>query len=73
MRGKDMDIDALRKDLGISKTEFARQIGVSDGHVGDLISGRRKLSLELAAKIEAATNRTGLVEAVLARKMGRAA
>lgn len=47
-----MDIDAIRQQLGDTPAQFARRLGVSDGHVADLKSGRRKLSLKLALKLE---------------------
>jgi transcriptional regulator with XRE-family HTH domain len=60
-----MDVASALADLGISVAELARRVGVSDGHLWDLKSGRRRLTVELAAKIEAATGRRGLVDAVV--------
>lgn len=66
-----MDFDAVRKELNLSPAEMARKLGVSTGHVADLQSGRRKLSLKLAARLE--PDVPGLVAAVVAEKTGEAA
>lgn len=65
-----MDVSALLDEIGSSPTEIGRRLGVSDGHIHDLKSGRRKLSIKLAAKLEQVTKRKGVVAAVVARKMG---
>lgn len=66
-----MDFDVLLRDLSLSPSAMARKLGVSTGHVADLKSGRRKLSLELAAKLEA--ERPGTIAAVVQERTGRAA
>lgn len=66
-----MDFEAIRRDLGLTPSEMARKLGVSTGHIADLQSGRRRLSLKLAAKLEA--ERPGIVAAVVAEKTGQAA
>lgn len=63
-----MDISSLIDGLDISPAELARRMNVSDGHVWDLKSGRRKLSLRMAAKFEEATGRTGIVAEVVKAK-----
>jgi transcriptional regulator with XRE-family HTH domain len=68
-----MDIVALRTDLKLTQTEFAHQLGVSPGYIGDLERGRREVSLTLAAKIEQTFKLPGVVAAVVAEKTGQAA
>jgi transcriptional regulator with XRE-family HTH domain len=67
-----MDITALRKELNLTQTEFAQALGISPGHVGDLERGRRKVSLPIAARLEALTGKD-LVAELVAQKTGRAA
>lgn len=61
-----MDIGAIINSADISVADLARKMGVSDGHLCDLKSGRRRLTVEMAAKLEAALNRPGIVDSVLA-------
>jgi len=63
-----MDINDIIRDLGITPTELARKIGVSDSYVFDLKSGRRKLTIQVASKLEAYTKRKGIVAAVVKAK-----
>lgn len=63
-----MDFNTIVAPLNLSNAELSRQLGVSDGHIADLRSGRRSMSLRLAAKLEALTDRTGLVAAVAVEK-----
>jgi plasmid maintenance system antidote protein VapI len=63
-----MDFNQLIADLDMTSADLSRNLGVSDGHIADLKSGRRKLSLPLAAKLEKLTKRKGIVAAVAAEK-----
>jgi plasmid maintenance system antidote protein VapI len=63
-----MDINDIIRDLDITPTELARRIGVSDSYVFDLKSGRRKLTLRVASKLETLTKRKGIVAAVVKAK-----
>ena len=45
--GKYFADDPFRKQV-----DFAGEIGISPGHLGDLIRGRRRPSFEIAKKIE---------------------
>lgn len=63
-----MNIVALRTDLKLTQTEFAHQLGVSPGYIGDIERGRREVSLNLAARIEATFKCAGVVDAVVAEK-----
>lgn len=47
-----MDIDAICSQLGIKPADLARKLDVSDGHLADIKSGRRTMTLEMASKIE---------------------
>lgn len=40
-----------REELGLSQTELARRLEVSQGHLADIESGRRGTSLELLSKL----------------------
>ena len=68
-----MDLAALRADLKLTQAEMADRLGVSNGLIGDIERGRRTVSLQLAAKIEQAFGRHGVVAEVVAAKTGRAA
>jgi len=63
-----MDFKLLQDRLSLSSADMARRLGVSDGYVADLRSGRRKLSLRLAAQLEELTGEP-VVASVLARKI----
>jgi len=39
-------LKSLRKDLGLSQTEFAKQLGVSQGGLSKFESGRTRVTLE---------------------------
>ena len=60
-----MDLSALLAEVKMRPADLARQIGVSPGHIGDLISGRRRLTIEIAGAIERVTGRTGIVDQVV--------
>lgn len=62
-----MDVEAIRIELGVGKSELARKLGVSPGHITDLLTKRRPLSLKLAAKLEALTGRPLVAEVVRER------
>lgn len=68
-----MDIKGILSEVAVTPAGQARALGVSDGHIADLTSARRELSVELALKLEALTKRKGLVDAVVARKAERRA
>jgi len=63
-----MDVVTIRKGMNLTQAEFAALVGISHKYVGHLETGHRKLSLKVAAKIEARTGKTGLIEAVVAEK-----
>jgi len=42
-------------DSGLAKSDFAKSIGISRGYLSDLMSGRRRPTLELAFQIQAET------------------
>lgn len=67
-----MNVEAIRKELGLSPSDFARKLGVSPGHAADLRSTRRRPTLKIARKLEEMTGRTGLVDALVAEKTGEA-
>lgn len=46
-----MNVEAVRLKLGLTPTEFARELGVSKGYAGDLRSGRRDPSPKVAIRI----------------------
>ncbi|MGH7749969.1 MAG: hypothetical protein ACREQ5_35150 [Candidatus Dormibacteria bacterium] len=66
-----MDPTDLFAGLG-SPAEVARRLGISEGLAYDLRSGRRPISLRVAAKLEMATGRTGVVSRVVAYRVERA-
>jgi transcriptional regulator with XRE-family HTH domain len=66
-----MNLADVQKRSGLTATELARRLEVSDGHMADLKSGRRSLTLALAAKLEQVTGVSGIVDAVVAEKTGR--
>jgi plasmid maintenance system antidote protein VapI len=63
-----MDIKAVLDKVAPTSAEQARALGVSDGHIADLKSKRRTLSLPLAARIEELTRQKGLVAGIVAEK-----
>ena len=63
-----MDVEAIFKDSGLSSAELSRRLEVSDGHIADLKSGRRHLTIPLAAKVEEVLGRSGIVAAVVAER-----
>lgn len=58
--------------LGFRPRDLTRALGVSSGHASDLKKGRRKLTVEQAAKLEAATGVPGIVSAVVEERTGGA-
>jgi antitoxin component HigA of HigAB toxin-antitoxin module len=58
------------KALGIKPCDVARALGISSGHASDLKNGRRRLTVEQAAKLEAETGRKGIIAAVVAERTG---
>jgi DNA-binding XRE family transcriptional regulator len=42
----------LRDKLGLNKTEFANQLGLKSYNIRDIESGKQKIPIELAEKIE---------------------
>lgn len=67
-----MDIASIRTGLGLTQAEFAAALGISNGYVGDLETGRRTISLPLAIKLEKLTKRADIVPAVVAEKQAAA-
>lgn len=63
-----MELVAIRTELGLTQAAMAEKLGVSPGYIGDLERDHRKLSIGLAAKLEALSGRKGIVDAVVARK-----
>jgi transcriptional regulator with XRE-family HTH domain len=63
---------AIRKGQGLTQAELAEKIGVSPGYIGDIERGYRHVSLNLAMKLEAATE-IPVVAEYLAAKSGQAA
>lgn len=68
-----MDVASIRKGLGLTQAQFAAALGISHKYAGHIETGYRKPSLKLAARIEHVSGTTGLVDAVIAEKMGEAA
>lgn len=66
-----MDIEAVLSKVAPTPAEQARKLGVSDGHIADLKSGRRDLSIPLAVELERLTQETGLVDAVVANTVAK--
>lgn len=62
-----MNVVALIEGLG-RPADAARILGVSSGHIADLKSGRRNLSIRMAARVEEATGRRDVVAAVVREK-----
>lgn len=58
--------------LNLTPTELSKRLGVSDGHVHDLLSGRRRLTIKVAARLEKVVKRKGIVAAVAAAEAERA-
>lgn len=63
-----MDVEAIFRKSGLSSAELSRRLGVSDGHIADLKSGRRHLTIPLAAKIEEVLGEGGVIAAVVEQK-----
>lgn len=65
-----MDVPALLSSIDGPVADIARRVGVSDGHVFDLKSGRRKLTLELAKRFDDALATEGkFVEAAIRQRL----
>jgi plasmid maintenance system antidote protein VapI len=67
-----MDFNQIISGLDLTPAELSRRLGVSDGHVHDLISGRRRLSIKVAARLEKVAERKDIVAAVAAQKAAQA-
>lgn len=67
-----MDIAKLIDEIAPTPAEAARKLGISDGHIHDLRKKRRRLTLRMAAKIEAVTGRRDVVQEVAADEAARA-
>lgn len=52
-----MDIEAIRQELDLKPSAFAKALGVSKGYAGDLRSGRRSPTLTVLARLEGLTKR----------------
>jgi transcriptional regulator with XRE-family HTH domain len=68
-----MDLVQIRTDLNLTQAALAAKIGVSPGYVADIERGHRKLTIRVAALLEAACECKGLVDAVVAEKRSEAA
>lgn len=64
-------LTAIREELGLKSSQFARLVGASPGQMHDWEGGVQRLTLEAAAKIEGVLDRRGLVEAVVEERTGR--
>lgn len=62
------DAKALIDGLPVSAAELARRLKVSSGTVHDWRSGRRKLTVEMAAEIERQTGVYGVVAEIVKRR-----
>lgn len=62
-------VDALRCQLDVSVSEFARRLSVSRGYAADLCSGRRVPSLPVAARLDGLANEPRFLPEILAKKM----
>jgi plasmid maintenance system antidote protein VapI len=63
-----MDFNQIISGLDLTSADLSRALKVSDGHIADLKSGRRKVSLTMAARLEDLTKRRDLVARVAAEK-----
>lgn len=50
-----MYLFAYLEFVGMSQTDFAKELGISQGSIGNYIAGTRTPSLEIARKIEKKT------------------
>ena len=64
-----MDIASIIDGAGVPVAELARRVGVSDGHLFDIKSGRRRLTVEIAGRLEVATGRRGIVDWVVQQRL----
>lgn len=67
-----MDLAAVRARHGWTQADLAGKLKCSPGHVGDIERGHRRLTVELAARLEQATGETGYVAVVAAEIAKRA-
>jgi putative transcriptional regulator len=65
-----MQLADVRTDLALSQAALAEKLGVSPGHIGDIERGHRKLTIKLALRLESIFGLTGIVAAVVAKKIG---
>lgn len=54
-----MDIPSLLKSTGLKPVEIARRTEVSDGHIFDLLSGRRRITLKMAKRLDSGLKTRG--------------
>lgn len=66
-------LDTFLSAHGITNAQVSAALGISDGHVSDLRQGNKNLTVERASEIEALADKTGLVEAVVAERLRKAA
>jgi plasmid maintenance system antidote protein VapI len=57
-------VPSLLAEVDLKSADLARELEVSDGHIADLKSGRRRLTLPLASRLEKLTGKP-FVEAVV--------
>lgn len=67
-----MDFNPIFDSLKLTPTQLSRRLGCSDGHIHDLLKGRRKLTINLALRLENEFGKAGIVEKVLAEQVRKA-
>lgn len=69
-----MNLAAIRARHNWTQAQLAEKLGVSPGHIGDLESSppRRRMTVAMAARLEAITGETGLVQSVASEIAKRA-
>lgn len=66
-----MDFKEIVEPLKLKNVHLARALNVSDSHIADLKSGRRKLTLKVAARLEVLTERRDIVSALAAEQVSQ--
>ncbi|WP_454760630.1 hypothetical protein [Caulobacter segnis] len=54
-----MDVPSLLDSTGLKTAEIARRAKTSDGHIWDLRSGRRQITLKMAKRLDDALKTRG--------------
>ncbi len=63
-----MDVPSLLDSTGLKTAEIARRAKTSDGHIWDLKSGRRAITLKMAKRLDDALATTGAFVALAIRE-----